>query len=161
MPYAEDAGRLIALAMRLEADALVALAQGDAEAAREVQRDLETVFAGLAHRGVAYLPHALAARFDLDGAAYAALTVALMPAHAPERLLALTGALDRVGQATPTLALVAALVAPPQARAAAQEALRQGPLFTHALVRETPEGALAPSPAVLELLGLAPAPPTG
>lgn len=156
MPYAEDAGRLIALAMRLEADALVALAQGDAEAAAEAQRDLETVFAGLSHRGVAYPPHAVAARFGLDGASFAALSLALMPAHAPERLLALTAALGQAGLATPTLALVATLVAPPAAREAALEALRRGPLFAHALVREAPDGALTPSPAVLELLGLQP-----
>ncbi len=156
MPYAEDAGRLIALAMRLEADALVALAQGDAEAVAEARRDLETVFAGLSHRGLAYPPHVVAARFELDGASFAALTVALMPHHAPERLLALSAALDRAGQATPTLELVASLVAPPGAREAALEDLRRGPLLADALVREAADGTLTPSPAVLELLGLPP-----
>lgn len=173
----EETGELARLVLRLESERLVAIASigrtrgATPERVASIDRDLETIMAGLERRGSAPPLHVVASRYGLSGGEFAIVHLALMPHHAPDLLLTLATTLDSRVEAPlpiPRLSYALRILAPSAPdQAALRRQLRELPVCTETLVilKPLPDGdeRLEASPALLELLGLAKhdVPPSG
>lgn len=167
----EDAGSLVGMALRLEAERVLAAAaivtgspQVTVATIKAIDGELDTVMRGLERRGVAFPGHVLGAKYGLSGGEYLLLQIALMPFHAPDLALQL----DRLFAAgdddpsAPRLSAGLRLLAPDRPDPAAlRPALERMPLCANGLVQLVPladgDAHVVPGQAVLELYGLGPA----
>ena len=166
MPGDSDApdtiGALRAI-FRLEAERTVHIARlgrepGAEDALEDVDLRLGAAMAALDAAGVAYPLHAIARRYELGQEDYLILQLALLPRHGPGVVRAATVALGD-GEPEPRLSHAVTLLAEgfDDWERAAQDLLALT-VFEERLVVATPlpdgDLALAPSLAVMELLGL-------
>ncbi len=160
----DDAGRLVATVLGLEAQRVLAgAAVGRVDGAtpadvEAIDADIDTVMTGLQRRGVAYPGHVLAARYELSGAEYLLLQIALMPFHAPDAAIRL-GEILGGPDGCPRLTYAVKLLNPSAEDLTAMRALVSStPLFAEQLVLFDDLGdgdaQLLPGLAVLELFGL-------
>jgi len=140
-----DAPDICRSILRLEAERVIARIAAP-EAIEELDADLETLFDGLDRRGAGYPGHMLGQRYELTGADYALLQLALIPHHSLELLQPL----GIRGPLTTTQAF--RFLAPEAPTHLADEAMAQLAVVQSGLV-ELGE-PMTVSPAVLELFGL-------
>ncbi len=168
----DEIGSMVGTLLRLEADrieAAAALGRPNASHARdiaEVDADMSRMLAGLDRRGVAYPPHAVAARYELSGAEYLVLMLALLPHHAPDvppRLSRVLGPIPTNTAENPAipvrLSWALRLLAPQEAdHEALARQVETSTVVAEGLVRltrmEDGDRRLEAHLAVLELLGL-------
>lgn len=158
-----DVHDVLRAVFRLEAERTLQLARlgrepGAANALADVDERLSQALAALEAENVAFPLHAIARRYELSQADYLVLQLALLPRHGEEVVQMMSRLLGE-GEDEPRLSHAVALTAEgfDDWRRAAEDLLTL-PVFRERLVvtEERDEGdlALAPSQAVMELLGL-------